>query len=420
MKNRYLSGVISGMLCTLLVCSVVFGIIYYNGNGNTVGKENTNQTVTVTPSGTDTSTEDGSVSPEVFQKKINTIKNLVNQAFLYDVTEKDYQEYMLKGLMEALDDPYSCYYTKEEYASVMESTNGVYCGIGAVVSQNRNTGVITVVKPYVDGPAYTAGILPGDIIYKVNNEEVTGIDLTTVVTNMKGEKGTDVTISVYRENETEPRDYVVTRDEIEIQTVEYEMLADNIGYIAISQFDKVTVEQYRSAISDLIDQGMVGLIIDLRDNGGGLYTSAVSMLDRLINDGLLVYTETKSGERDEEYATKKESFKLPLAVLVNGNSASASEIFAGAVQDHGIGTIVGTQSFGKGIVQSLIPLTDGSAVKITISNYYTPSGRSIHGVGITPDVVVDLDDALKSQVVIKHEEDNQLQKAIEVIKEKCK
>lgn len=421
MKNRFVTGVISGVLCTLVVCSLSFGVLYRNvvaqrDNGYT---NESAQSTDNNKNGTGTN-ESTAVDEATFQKKLNYMKNLVNNFYLWDVNEGDYQTGMLKGMMSALNDPYSTYYTKEEYDALMETTNGIYYGIGATVSQNVNTGVITIVKPFVDGPAYKAGVLPGDILYKVEDEEVTGVDLTKVVNKMKGAENTKVRVTVIRENENDPIEITITRGKIEIPTIEHEMLEDKIGYISILEFDKITVDQYMDAIADLESQGMKGLVIDLRDNPGGLYDSAVQMLDRVIGKGLLVYTETKDGTRAEENAITKEELKVPLAVIVNGNSASASEIFAGAIQDYEKGTIVGTQSFGKGIVQSLFPLFDGSAVKVTVSNYFTPKGRSIHKTGITPDVVVELKDELKQKVVIAHEEDNQLQKAIEVVKKQIK
>lgn len=200
-------------------------------------------------------------------------------------------------------------------------------------------------------------------------------------------------------------------------TIEYQMLEDQIGYIYIMEFDEVTDQQFRDALDDLEEQGMQGLVIDIRDNPGGLLETVVSMLDRMLPEGLIVYTEDKYGQRTEKLSTAEESFDLPLAVLINGNSASASEIFAGAIQDYGIGTIVGTTSFGKGIVQSVIPLYDQSAVKLTVSKYYTPNGVCIHGTGIAPDVEVELNEEVKNLVVIPTEDDNQLQKAVETVKE---
>ena len=235
---------------------------------------------------------------------------------------------------------------------------------------------------------------------------------------MKGEEGTEVTVTIVREGEKEPIDFVIKRGTVEVPTIAFEMLEDKIGYIYISEFDEITVTQFKSAISDLLDEGMKGLVIDVRDNPGGLLDACVKMLDRLLPKGLLVYQEDKNGTRlSENYADNKEELDMPMAVIVNGNSASASEIFSGALQDYKKATIVGTQSFGKGIVQSVFPIGDGSAIKVTISKYFTPNGRNIHGTGIEPDKIVELDESLSKKVVIEHEEDNQLQAAIEVVKE---
>lgn len=424
MKNKYVAGVITGTLCAVLVCSVVFSILYRNSrmellelqSGNSIEEQKD------TKEEAQGSEEDSADQQEDhLLRKMASMKNLVSKYFLYDVTNDQYEDAVLKGLMEALDDPYSCYYTEEEYADLMEQTEGVYYGIGAYVSQGRDTKILTITKPFKGGPADQAGILPGDVIYKVDDEDVTDQDIASVVAKMKGEKGTKVKLTLLRGEEMKEVEITVTRDEIEVPTVESKMLEDKIGYIYVLQFDKVTVDQFIKAVDELESQGMKGLVIDIRDNGGGLYQSCVSMLERLIDkDKLLVYTETKAGERESDYSKKEDAIKVPLAVIINGNSASASEIFAGAIQDHKIGTIVGTQSFGKGIVQSVMPLLDGSAIKLTISNYYTPSGDSIHKIGITPDVVVELDEVLKSKPVITQEEDNQLQAAIKEVKKQIK
>ncbi|MGN1084533.1 MAG: S41 family peptidase, partial [Lachnospiraceae bacterium] len=333
-----------------------------------------------------------------------------------DVNDEDLYEGMYRGLLEALDDPYSCYYTKEEYAELMESVEGVYCGIGALVNQNASTKVITIVRPFVDGPAYNAGMLPGDIITRIDGEDVSDWDLNLAVKRMKGEQGTTVEVEVWRASESEYVTLQVVRDLIEVETVTYEMLEDSIGYIYIMEFDEVTTEQFETALNALKKQGMKGLVVDIRDNPGGLLTTVCDMLDLFLEEGLIVYTLDKYEDKDEIKATPGSIGELPMAVLVNGNSASASEIFSGALQDYGLATIVGTQSFGKGIVQSILPLPDGSAVKMTVSTYYTPKGRCIHGLGITPDVKVELTEELKQMVVIPLEEDNQLQAAIEEVK----
>ena len=261
-----------------------------------------------------------------------------------------------------------------------------------------------------------AGLRPGDILYKVGDAEVTGMDLTMVVSQIKGEENTKVLISVAREGEEDYLEFQVERRTIEIQTVGSAMLEDQIGYISITSFDDVTTDQFMKALDELETQGIKGLIVDLRGNGGGLVSSVCAILDRLLPEGLIVYTEDKYGNREEETSDAEHYFDKPLAVLVNGNSASASEIFAGAIKDYGIGTLVGTKTYGKGIVQKIYPLHDGTAVKLTVSKYYTPKGNNIHEIGIEPDVEIDLEEALKKEVVVPLGEDNQVQKALEVLR----
>lgn len=340
-------------------------------------------------------------------EKMEELNDYINQYYLFDYTDENVESGIYKGMMAGLGDIYTCYYTPDEYASFMESSNGNYSGIGAMLSQDYSTGIITVVQVFEGSPAEEVGLQPDDILYKVKGEEVTGQDLSLVVTDLKGEEGTAVDISVMRG--TEEIDLTVTRRKIEVPTVESRMLTDIIGYIGITEFDDVTDDQFLSALDELKEEGMQDLVVDLRNNGGGLVDVTCNILDELLPEGLIVYTEDKYGNRQEEYSDAEHYFDGKMAVLVNGNSASASEIFAGAIKDYGVGTLIGTQTFGKGIVQSLFPLSDGSAIKITVSRYYTPAGNNIHEVGIAPDIVLDKD--------TESADDNQLQKAIEVLSE---
>jgi carboxyl-terminal processing protease len=298
----------------------------------------------------------------------------------------------------------------------MEDTEGEYVGVGVQVSQNADTKVITVVKVF-DGPAKEAGILAEDIITEVNGEDISEQDIDAVVDKIKGEEGTEVTITVYRSSDGQDHEFTMPRQKVENPTVEYKMLEDNIGYVAVSSFYEVTAEQYIAAVEDLESQGMEGLIVDLRDNGGGLLDIAVEMLDYMLPAGKIVYTEDKDGNVTSEYTSSdEEQFTKPLALLVNGYSASASEIFAGAIKDYGIGTLVGETTYGKGIVQRLFPLDDGSAIKLTIAKYFTPNGNDIHKVGIEPDIAVELD--TEAYRASEGSEDNQLQAAVDNILEK--
>lgn len=348
--------------------------------------------------------------------KLENIEALIDKNFYFEDDEQEKQDGIIRGYMEGLDDPYSVYYSQEEYASFMEDSNGEYVGVGFQVSQNVDTKVITVLDVF-DGPAKEAGIQNQDVITHVNGEDISNQDIDTVVDKIRGEEGTEVTITVYRSSDASDHEYTMPRQKVENPTVEYKMLDNHIGYIQVSSFYEVTAKQYIEAIQDLESQGMEGLVVDLRDNGGGLLDIAVEMLDYMLPAGKIVYTEDKDGNVTSEYNSDDEhQFTKPLALLVNGYSASASEIFAGAVKDYGLGKLVGTNTYGKGIVQRMFPLDDGSAIKLTIAKYFTPKGNDIHKIGIKPDVEVELDvDAYRES---EGEKDNQLDTAVqEVLKQ---
>lgn len=294
-----------------------------------------------------------------------------------------------------------------------ETSSGEFEGIGVLMSQDRETGAITMVQVYEDSPAMKAGFQDNDILYKVEGEEVTGKDLSEVVSKIKGEKGTKVELTVLRGETAEEITAVVTRDKVEAQTVDYRMMADQIGYIAISEFDTVTYEQYKKALEDLEAQGMKGLVVDLRNNPGGNLLTVCDMLDLMLPEGPIVFTEDKGGHKEQIDSDEEHKFEKPMAVLTNGNSASASEIYAGAIQDYGIGEIVGTTTYGKGVVQQVFDLKDGTSLKLTVAEYFTAKERSIDGKGIVPDVEVEYEANLEDPTA-----DNQLNRAAEVVKEK--
>ena len=349
------------------------------------------------------------------EKKLKNIQYLISEYFLNEYNVEELENGLLEGYVSGLEDPYSVYYDKENTQALLESVQGEYSGIGAVLSQDLETGVITMIRIYEDSPAMKAGLKDGDVLYKVGDIEVTGEDLSEMVTHIKGEKGTEVELTVYREGVPEPITVTAVRDEIEIETVTYKMLEGNIGYIAISEFEEKTCGQYEEAIEQLTTEGMKGLIVDLRNNPGGSLSAVCKMADVMLPEGLIVYTEDKNGEKTEYKSTAEEVFDKPLAVLVNGYSASASEIYAGAIQDHEIGTIVGTTTYGKGVVQSVFDLKDGTCLKLTVSEYFTPNGRTIHGEGVKPDVEIEYEIDENNPDL-----DNQLEKAMEVIKGKIK
>ncbi len=351
---------------------------------------------------------------EEVQSKLAFLEAYIRGYYLDEIDDEQMEDYLYYGLVAGLGDPYAAYYNEEETQSMLDSSSGNYCGIGAVFSQNLITGTITVTRVYEGCPSYEAGLLPEDILYKVGDEEVTGQDLTNVVTKIKGEEGTEVTLTMIRGEEY--IDFTMKRQMIEVPTIEHEMLADQVGYIMISEFDGVTDEQFIEALENLQSQGMKSLVIDLRNNGGGSVESVCHIADKLLPEGPIVYTEYK-GEEREARNSDSECVDVPIAVLMNGASASASEILAGALQDYGAAEIIGTQSYGKGIVQSIFDLQDGTALKLTTAKYYTPNGNDIHEIGITPDVEIDLPEELKTEVTLSFEEDVQLQKAIEVLQQ---
>ena len=383
-------GVIAGLSIAILAGVVLLNVFYHKGFVH-IG---VNGEIYVQDTAT---TEDEGIGSEV-EAKLNAMDSLMDLFYMEDVDTDTAKEMIYKAYLASYGDKYTVYYTPEEYKSMMESTSGSFYGIGAVC-QKADDGSILISEAYEDAPAYKAGIRNGDKVTEVNGEDITGMDLSVAVALIKGEKGTDVNLTVMRNGEK--LSFTVTRDKIDIKTVSSEVLENNIGYIYISQFDDVTTEQFKSAVDDLQKQGITGLVIDIRNNPGGVLNTVVDMLDYILPNGLIVYTETKSGKRQEYSGSDNHELNIPMAVLVNGNSASASEIFAGAMQDYDKAQIIGTQTFGKGIVQTIRPLTDGSAVKYTIAKYFTPKGQDIHGKGVTPDSIVELPDDATEDVQLK-------------------
>ena len=344
------------------------------------------------------------------KEKLSGIQALIQKEYIGEVDEDALQTGICQGYVGALGDPYSAYYDEEQTSALMETTQGEYGGIGVVLTQNLDTGVTTASNVYEDSPAMKAGMKDGDIIYQVEGRDVSGMDLEEISGSIKGEKGTTVEITVLRGEEREEVTLTITRDTIQAETVKTRMLEDEIGYLAISEFDSVTLEQYREGLAELTAQGMEGLIVDLRGNPGGNLDTVCEILDLMLPEGLIVYTEDKDGNRQEFTSDEAQEVQVPLAVLVDGNSASASEIYAGAIQDYGIGQIVGTKTYGKGVVQTIYDLKDGTSLKLTVAEYFTPNGRNIDGEGITPDVEVTYQRNENDP-----EADNQLDRAVETL-----
>lgn len=332
------------------------------------------------------STGKGGWLDEEAQAKLNTLEQLIEESYYEDIDTEDLVTGLYKGLFEGIGDPYSTYYTPEEYEDMMISTNANYYGIGAGLQQDVRTMTVVVTFVYEGSPAEAAGLKPGDEIVKVGDIEGTSMELSKLVTHIRGEEGTSVHLEILREGEDDILEFDIERAKVEIPTVEYGMLEDNVGLIQVFEFAETTPEKFEEAINDLTQQGMTKMIVDLRNNGGGLVLACQKMLDIILPEGTVVYTEDKNGKRFNYTSDAERSMDIPIVVLVNENTASASEIFAGAIRDFDYGTIVGTTTYGKGIVQTIQKLPDGSAVKITTAKYYTPSGENIHGTGITPDV----------------------------------
>ena len=396
-NRSFWRGLAVGLASSCAILLVVFGSVKIYQTYRVYGK---------LASGNSAETE--SVANEKTTEKLGVLENTIKQYFWQDVDESTLEEGVYKGLLESLDDPYSVYYTHD--VQLQQQTEGIYYGIGAYISQDNEMGYVRVSKIIKNTPAEASGLQQDDYIYKVDGEDMQGKDSSYVVSKIKGEAGTKVTITVVREGATDPIDIEVERQKIESPTVEYQMLDNDMAYIQITEFDLVTTEQFEEAYKQAQADGMKGLILDLRSNPGGNLSTVCDIARMILPKGLIVYTEDKYGKREEYTCDGANQIKVPLVVLTNGYSASASEILAGAVKDYGIGTLVGTTTYGKGIVQKVINLSDGSAVKLTVSNYFTPNGNNIHKIGIDPDVEVEFDaEQYKNGV------DNQLEKAKEVL-----
>ncbi len=347
--------------------------------------------------------------------RLDEILELVEREYYVDVDEDQLLTGAVRGLLAELDDPYTFYYTPEEFAAMDAESSGLYHGVGMLVGQDGEAGVV-VLRVFRDSPAERAGMLQGDRIAAVDGQMIGGestLALSQAVALLRGDGASDVRVQVARDGAM--KDLVIRRGEVNINYAEHAILADGIGYLSIYQFTGDDVTGVEEAIAAFQQAGVRGVVVDLRSNPGGLLSDVVSILDMLLPKGRIVYTEDRQGRRQEFYADD-EYWDVPLAVLVNGMSASASEIFASAVQEAGRGTIVGERTYGKGIVQTLIGFPEGDGVQLTTSAYYTGEGRSIHKVGVEPDIVV----ALEEPHSILYDQpdpagDSQLRKAIEVL-----
>lgn len=401
-KEHFIAGLIVGMSMALLVVCV--GYLGYQIQQRVEDAGQGSQQVNAG------SSSRGNKLSEVVADKIDTLEYMIEHYYYQDdISREDLENGIYQGLMDAVGDPYTNYFSADDFETFMEQTTGAYYGIGAYVAQDIERNYPKVNSPIPGSPAEEVGLRPNDIIYEVDGVSTYGMDLDKVVSLIKGEEGTTVNITIYRDGEY--LDVTVQRRQVEIPTVEQKMLEDGMAYIRIVEFDDVTPGQFKEALQTSRSKGMKGLVLDLRGNPGGSVNAVVDIARMLLPEGLIVYTEDKNGKREEYRCDGKNEFELPLVVLVDGNSASASELLSGAIQDYQKGTLVGTTTFGKGIVQQMLTLRDGSAIKITISSYYTPGGRNIHGIGIEPDVECPFD----GKAYYDNGYDNQLEKAREVL-----
>lgn len=436
-KNKFWKGALVGALLTAFTGLIIVGMslgIFLIGKAAIRDSE---QALELASKPARVNQEE-SLDLKAVSKKLGTLQDIINQYYLFDEDSSRVEDWIYKGMMYGLKDPYSVYYTADEYKRLSEDTKGAYHGIGVMISQNKDTGIISVIRVFKNTPAQEAGMKPGDVLYKVGDEEVTGMDMDLLVKDyIKGKDGTNVKLTVFRKDSGQYVDLTMERRGVEVQSVDDKMLAGQVGYILVSQFDVVTGDQFKKAVDELEGQGMQKLVIDLRNNPGGVLDTAVTMMDYILPDDLtiegdkalvrdhphktlLVYTADKHGKGLQYYAADDHQVTVPIAVLVNGESASASEVFTGAMKDYHKAVIVGTKTFGKGIVQNLIPLDNGTAIKLTTAHYYTPTGFDLHGKGIEPDVKVELKEELKTKVAIEPADDNQLQEAIKALDQEKK
>lgn len=404
-KHAFFFGVLTSMICLAIVC---FGI-------KTVLKV-TGQLLVIGESGASAVSGDALLDDEVVEK-IDEIYSYMNIYYYDEFSKEDVYNSIYSGVLESLEDPYSVYYTPQEYEDMRVSTSGTYYGIGAGVSQDLTTMEVTITKVYRGTPSEEAGLKNGDKILYVEDIEATSVEVSELVQHIRGEEGTTVHMKIYRPSTDEILEFDVMRKHVELPSIEGEMLEDGIGYIQITEFQDKTDEQFADMVKQLQTQGMKGLIVDVRANPGGMLSTVVNLLDQVLPEGLLVYVEDKYGNRDE-YTSDATCLDLPMVVLTDESSASASEIFAGALKDYEYATLVGKTTYGKGIVQNIIRLSDGDAMKITTAKYFTPNGNDIHKIGVVPDVEVEYEYSGPEDETYDKQYDSQFLKALEIMKEK--
>ncbi len=397
-KRKFLNGLITG----LLIAVVIVGGVYAGQEAVTVWKQKQNVD----------SAQTESVANARTMQKLQLIEEIIQKNFALDMADDAAMENgIYQGLVNSLQDPYSAYFSAEEMAEQKNRMDGVYYGIGAYVRYDSNVGFARLGEIFEGSPAQESGLKEGDLIIKVDDQYTKNMSLEDVIALIKGEEGTKVMLTIMREGDNEIYEFEVERREVPKQTVSYEMLENKIAYIRISEFDKVTVDQFADAMATAKGSEMLGLILDLRDNPGGNLAAVIDVARKLLPKGLIVYTEDKAGERKDYTCNGENELTVPMVVLVNGGSASASEVLAGAIKDYSKGKLLGTTTYGKGIVQKYLGISDGSAVKLTTSKYYTPKGNNIHGIGIEPDEELEMD----YEQYLEKGYDNQLERAKEIL-----
>ncbi|MCL2415469.1 MAG: S41 family peptidase [Defluviitaleaceae bacterium] len=409
-KFNYIIGLVSGVALAVLLYAFVLAPM---GNGAIPPSSGISAATSI-------DNQSDGLDLLLVQEKLAHINRLIGDHFIGDFDMDLAIDLMFRGFVSGAGDPYTSYMDAEGYAAFVERAQGEFSGIGVTVTVDTNDNRILVISPHEGSPAFEAGIIPGDKIVRVEGAEVTGDTLNEAISMIRGEIGTSVTITILRESEDRLIDFTIVRDIVQIETVRASMLENNIGYIRLSGFDMLTFEQFSSAYNRLVSQNMEGLIIDVRNNPGGLMDAVVNIADLLIPEGVITYTEDAHGRR-QYHRSGAGQIEVPLLILQNGNSASASEVLAGAVRDSGVGELVGTTSFGKGVVQSIFRLPDESAVRITVARYYSPNGISIDGEGFAPEHYIEMDAALTNNLIqLALEEDIQLLETIRIMNTKIR
>jgi len=349
--------------------------------------------------------------------KVIEIYELLNDVSMFPINKEIMLDSMYRGFLDGVGDPYTQYFDRQALQAFHERVTGAYVGIGVLVLEDTESMTLVVAQAYRGSPAAVAGLLPGDKIISVDNVEVVGRPTAETMSMIRGPEGSAVNLGIFRPYEDERFYVTIVRAVVTVPSVFHEMMTNQIGYIRIDGFDDATPEQFSQAMIELTEQNMQGLILDLRNNPGGGLHAVVHIANYFTPEGVVAYTVNASGRRTD-FNSDDTYLGLPLVVLINGRSASASELLSGAIQDTEMGILIGEQTFGKGIVQHLRPLSDGSAIKVTVAKYFTPNGTSIHGVGVAPNIEVEMDEALSRRIgELPLEEDVQLQMALQVVLE---